>query len=58
MRFIFGAVFGGLIVAFLAMGGISSLWFGLGLPLTTGILGAIFGDPFLVRFMHVFKWIR
>ncbi|MDP1673355.1 MAG: hypothetical protein Q8L65_09585 [Burkholderiales bacterium] len=58
LRFLFGAVVGGILVAFLAIWGLVPLWLGVAMPLISGLLAVFFGDRFLVGFMRVFRWLQ
>jgi fatty acid desaturase len=58
MRFLFGAIAGLVLVAFLAIWGFVPLWLGISLPVAVGVLATFFGDRFIVGFMRIFRWLR
>jgi hypothetical protein len=58
LRFLFGAIVGGILVAFFAIWGLVPLWLGVAAPIATGLLVSLFGDQFLLRFMRIFKWLQ
>lgn len=58
LRFLFGAIVGGVLVAFLAIWGLVPLWLGVALPVVSGLISSLFGDRFLVGFMRVFRWLQ
>ena len=57
IRLLFGAIVGGVLVAFLAVWGLAPLWLGIALPIATGVLAGVFGDKLLVGFMRIFRWL-
>lgn len=58
LRFVFGVVVGGILVAFFAIWVVVPLWLGVALPVVSELLAALFGDRFLVGFMRVFRWLQ
>lgn len=58
LRFAFGVVVGGILVAFFAIWFLVPLWLGVAVPVISGLLAAFFGDRFLVGFVRMFRWLR
>jgi uncharacterized membrane protein YagU involved in acid resistance len=51
VRFVFGAVIGGLLVLFSRPWRPMPLWLGITLPVVLGVLTVLFGDRFFARFL-------
>jgi hypothetical protein len=58
LRFVFGASFGGILVASLLIWISVPLWLGLGIPVLAGVIAVFFGDSALVGFMQAFRWLQ
>ena len=59
LRFAFGAIAAFALLAFFATLCIEliPLWFVVTFPLAVGALAVVYGDPFLERFLRVFRWL-
>jgi hypothetical protein len=58
LRFVFGAILGGILVASLLIWISVPLWLGLGITVLAGVIAVFSGDSALVGFMQVFRWIQ
>ena len=60
IRFLFGALLGGILLAFLAIWFSPwpmPIWLVLAAPSAAGLFAAMFGDRFLIGFARIFRWL-
>jgi len=58
IRFLFGVIAAGILVAFLAIWFWVPWWVGITIPLATGVLAMVVGDRFLRGFIRSFRWLQ